>query len=126
VRRIDEVLLALLALIWAGMAIGVSGVATPIKFSAPSLSLPIALDIGRATFHFFSRVECGFAAALLLIGLAIRVSRLGWLPIGVVTALVVLQTTWLLPNLDAHLQSLSPEARRSLVRITFGISPPRL
>ena len=32
----------------------------------------------------------------------IRVSRLGWLPIGVVTALVVLQTTWLLPNLDAH------------------------
>jgi hypothetical protein len=101
-RRIGEVLLALLALIWAGMVIGVSGLATPVKFSAPLLSLPVALDIGRVTFHLFSRFEWGFAAALLLIGLTIRVPRLRRLPIAVVAALVVLQTTWLLPALNAH------------------------
>lgn len=36
----------LLAVLWAGLLLGVSFLATPVKFLAPSLSLPVALDVG--------------------------------------------------------------------------------
>ncbi len=44
-----------LLLIWAGVALGVAFVATPAKFLAPSLSLPVALDVGRHTFAVYDR-----------------------------------------------------------------------
>jgi hypothetical protein len=97
-------LLASLALIWAGMIIGVSGLATPVKFTAPTLTLPVALDVGRVTFRLFGRVEWGLAFILLLLGVAARV-RLLWLPIGLVVAVVLAQAVWLLPALDVRTAS---------------------
>lgn len=44
---------AIVSLVWAGMIVGVSGLATPAKFVAPSLNLPIALEVGRVTFQVF-------------------------------------------------------------------------
>ena len=41
----------LLAWLWAGLVLGVSFVATPVKFLAPSLSLADALAVGRVTFE---------------------------------------------------------------------------
>lgn len=38
-------LFATLALVWAGMIVGVSGIATPAKFSTPTLTRPVALDV---------------------------------------------------------------------------------
>jgi hypothetical protein len=49
--------LSALALVWAGTLFGVSFLATPVKFLAPSLTLPVALDVGRQTFGVFSLVE---------------------------------------------------------------------
>jgi len=40
-----------LAWVWMGIVIGVSFLATPVKFTADSLTRPVALDVGRATFH---------------------------------------------------------------------------
>src|SRR5690606_27511731 len=94
--------LALVALVWAGMVVGVPGLATTVKFSAPSLTLPVALDVGRVTFDLFSRVEWGFAIALALAGLAAGASRALWLAIGLVVALIIAQAVWLLPALDAR------------------------
>jgi hypothetical protein len=74
--RIGGTLLALVALVWAGMIIGVSGLATPIKFTAPSLTLPHALEGGRVTFHLFSRVEWGLAIMLAFAGFAAGTSRM--------------------------------------------------
>ena len=54
-----------LILLWAGLTLGVAFLATPAKFLAPSLSLTVALDVGRQTFHLYNRVEIG-----LLLGLA--------------------------------------------------------
>lgn len=47
----------MLASAWAGFLAGVSFLATPVKFLAPSLTLPVALDVGRQTFFAFNRSE---------------------------------------------------------------------
>lgn len=53
------------ALLWAGIVIGCSFIATPAKFQAPSLSLPTALEVGRATFRSMVVIE------LVLAGLGV-------------------------------------------------------
>jgi hypothetical protein len=64
-----------LALLWAGMLIGVSFLATPAKFLAPSLILPVALDVGRQTFGLFSLVEIVFASILVAAAFVTRHGR---------------------------------------------------
>ena len=49
---------------WFGMLLGVSFLATPAKFLAPSLTLGVALDIGRQTFAILNKVEWLFSAVL--------------------------------------------------------------
>ena len=50
---------------WFGLVVGVSFLATPIKFRAQSLTLPVALDVGRTTFHAMTRLEWLLTLALL-------------------------------------------------------------
>ncbi|WP_192895628.1 hypothetical protein [Arsenicitalea aurantiaca] len=95
----------IVATLWLGMLIGVSFLATPIKFAAPTLSLPVALDVGRVTFGLFSKVEWAMAVVLIAAvfltraTLAIRVA-------AIVTITVVAgQAIWLLPILDARIEA---------------------
>lgn len=94
--------IAVVCLVWAGMVLGISFLETPVKFTAPSVTLPIGLDIGRHVFGMFNRVE--ISAVLLLCGLLIfaRAGRKIWLLFGALTAIVALQSVWLLPILDAR------------------------
>src|SRR5690606_35153067 len=46
--------LAFVTLLWLGLLLGVSFLATPVKFAAPTLTLAVALDVGRVTFGLFS------------------------------------------------------------------------
>lgn len=96
--------LSTLALVWLGMLLGVSFVATPVKFLAPSLSLPVALDVGRQTFGVFSLIEVVFALALLGAAIVFRHSRLLLLSALLIGSLVALQYLWLLPALDARVE----------------------
>ncbi|MEJ8570368.1 hypothetical protein [Microbaculum marinum] len=97
-----SVLLIIVAAGWLGMLVGVSFLATPAKFLAPSLTLPVALDVGRHTFAVYNKVEWGFCVALLLLAF---LGRRGWIS-GVFTIvavlIVALETVWLLPLLDAR------------------------
>lgn len=93
-----------LALVWAGMLLGVSFLATPAKFLAPSLTLPVALDVGRHTFGLFCIVEVIGAFALLAIAILARPGRLILLFASLVGALVALESVWLLPVLDARVE----------------------
>jgi len=103
-----------LALVWAGMLVGVSFLATPAKFLAPSLTLPVALDVGRQTFGLFSIVEILGALALLAVTILSRPGRLILLFVLLIEVLVALEFIWLLPVLDARveiiLQGGTPEA----------------
>lgn len=91
-----------LSILWAGFLAGVSMLATPVKFTAPSLELPVALDVGRVTFAALNRIEIGAMVVLLLV--VILRGRTIWNVAGAVAmaALVATQTVWLLPALDAR------------------------
>jgi hypothetical protein len=58
---------ARLILLWAGLSVGVAFLATPVKFLAPSLTLPAALDVGRHTFSLYNRAELALLVALILL-----------------------------------------------------------
>ena len=106
-RRAGRSLLILVfAAAWAGFLIGVSFLATPVKFLAPSLTLPVALDVGRQTFHVFNRCEIALAVAMLVLVLWALRSRI---PIGLAAILMLViltQTLWMLPALDARVEAI--------------------
>jgi hypothetical protein len=87
------------AMLWLGLLMGVAFLATPAKFLAPSLSLPVALDVGRHTFHIFNKVEWVLAAILVMLPLG---GGSAWPKLLAIFAglLVIVETVWLLPLLD--------------------------
>lgn len=101
-RPLATVATILLPALWAGMLLGVSFLATPARFAAPTLELGPALDVGRVTFAIFNRVEWALAAALLLAFAAAGLPR--WRSLGalLLAVAVAVQALWLLPALDAR------------------------
>ena len=99
---------------WAGVLFGVSFLATPAKFSAPSLELPVAIEVGRVTFRLLNRAEIVLAlgAAAVAFGGRARTSMRAM--VLAAAALVALETLWLLPVLGA----------RSDIVIQGGAPPP--
>lgn len=82
------------------MLLGVSFLATPVKFLAPSLSFAVALDVGRHTFAVFNKVE--WLLSVVLMGAVLSGDR-RWLSLSttaVIIALVAAETFWLLPLFD--------------------------
>ena len=87
-------------MLWAGGLLGVSFVAAPAKFWAPSLTLPIALDVGRHTFQFFNKLELVAFVVLMLLVFRPTENRSTRTIIVMLGLLLILQTAWLLPLLD--------------------------
>jgi len=101
-RRTDLARSALIAvlLIWTGMLLGVSFLAIPAQFGAPSLTRPVAFDVVRQVFGAFGRMEIALAlvsGALALLG---RAPRLIWLLLALPGLMVAVQAGWLRPALD--------------------------
>lgn len=93
------------SLVWVGMVIGVSFLATPVKFQASSLSLPVALEVGKVTFGLFTKVEWLLAGSLLAAAIVPRASgMILFLSVPIVGAVVV-QSLWLLPVLDDRIDA---------------------
>ena len=115
-----------LAFLWAGALLGVSFIATPAKFWAHSLTLPVALDVGRQTFQFFNKLEL---VALVALALLLFGSKTAWMAralIVLIGTLLLLQTFWLLPVLDQRVEvvlqgSLPPESQWHKVYIACDI-----
>jgi hypothetical protein len=103
-RRLMTLRCALGALImlWAGVLIGISFLAAPAKFNAPSLTLPVAMEVGRQEFGILNRVEIGFAVLTLALAAYVRPGRLIWLALAIAALVVAAQALWLLPVLDAR------------------------
>jgi hypothetical protein len=96
-----------LSLVWAGLVLGVSFLATPAKFLAPSLSLASALDVGRQTSFVLNRFELALGLALAGFGWWSGEPRSRWRVAMILPgALVVLQAVWLLPLLDVRVQQI--------------------
>lgn len=101
-KRMSPAIPLIVAAVWFGILVGVSFLATPAKFLAPSLILPVALDVGRHTFAVFNKVEWAFSIVLVLV---LFLERSGWVGkiFGIAAGLIVaLEALWLLPVLDAR------------------------
>lgn len=90
---------AWLCFVWFGLTAGISLLEAPVKFTAPTITREIALDVGRVVFLVLNRVEM---IALILLLVLIRVSgwsRRLWPAWAPLVLIMVAQTAWLLPEL---------------------------
>jgi hypothetical protein len=94
--------LGALIMLWSGVVIGVSFLAAPAKFSAPTLSLPVALDVGRQEFRMFNLAEVALSVVALALAAHARVERTIWFGLAIALGAVILQALWLLPVLEAR------------------------
>ena len=103
-RRIRNALLnpAWVCFMWAGMTVGISIIATPVRFTAISITRPVALDVGRVVFAALNKAEL---LALVLLLVIVRVSdrsRQLWAWCAILILIVLAQGAWLLPELAAR------------------------
>ncbi len=97
---------AWVCLIWFGMTAGVSLLATPIRFSATTITRSIALDVGQVVFAALNKAE--FVALIILLVL-VRLSgkaRELWAGCGALALILIAQSMWLLPELSARTQQI--------------------
>jgi hypothetical protein len=89
---------------WTGFVCAISFMEAWLKFRAPGVTLPIGLGIGRIVFGALNKVEWVFALVVCLS--AILNSRSVFTAPNILLMLIVLilvlQTAWLLPALDAR------------------------
>ena len=113
-------------LLWAGVLLGVSFLAAPLKFAAPGLNLPVAMEIGRQEFHVLNLVETGLVLVALALAASTRPGRAIWLGLGLAGMAVVAQGLWLLPLLDARadgLEVLAPDGSDPRRERAIGVRP---
>ncbi|SDR63565.1 hypothetical protein SAMN05519103_08762 [Rhizobiales bacterium GAS113] len=91
-------------LLWAGLVVGVSFLATPAKFLAPSLSLQVALDVGRQAFFVLNRLELALAAVVAVLGMRSSAPKWRRLALFLPGLMVLAQTGLLLPLLDLRVE----------------------
>ncbi len=90
--------------VWIGFVCAISFMEAWLKFHAPGITLPLGLGIGRLVFNALNKVEWILALAILLSLLfsGEKNMRLLNLLFLIPVLLVILQTVWLLPALDAR------------------------
>ena len=86
--------------IWAGVSLAGSLVAAPAKFQAESLTRTVALDVGRAQFHWLGITEA--LVCLVVVLSLLRGPRPKWRWPAVALGLLALQRLVIMPPLDAR------------------------
>jgi hypothetical protein len=100
--------IGLLAALTAGVVVGVSFIAQPVKFTAAGVGLAEQVRIGSVIFHASHKVQLALLLVLVAAVLAKRVDRLRsliWLAVAV--AALAAQWFWLMPLLDSRVAELS-------------------
>jgi hypothetical protein len=102
-KNLVRVIQIAIPFIWFGALGAISFMEAPLKFTAPNITIPLGLGIGRIVFQTLNKIEIVFA---LLLFISIFTKRpKGKFPLvsfGVILLLLILETVWLLPVLDAR------------------------
>jgi hypothetical protein len=90
--------------IWIGFVCAISFMEAWLKFRAPGVTLPVGLSIGRLVFKALNRIEWVFAAIIILSSAVYSNYLLtpGNIYLLVALAVLITQTLWLLPAMDAR------------------------
>ena len=89
---------------WFGMTAGVSLLATPLRFTADTITRPIALDVGQVVFAALNKVELMALVVLMIVVRASGQARSMWAVCGVLALILIAQSAWLLPELAVRTQ----------------------
>lgn len=97
-----------LAYLWIGFICAISFMEAWLKFRAPGVTTPIGLGIGRVVFNALNKVEWVFAIAIIISTLFSKNTffNMDTVIFYAVVILLILQTFWLLPQLDSRAQLL--------------------
>jgi hypothetical protein len=101
-----EVACLLMPSLWAGLLIGVCFIATPAMFRAQSLTLPVALDVGRTTFARWNAIEWLLLGIMVLAMVFTRPSAFAVASAGVLDILFLIQSMILLPALNKRVATI--------------------
>lgn len=90
--------------IWTGFILSISFFESWVKFRAAGVTTPVALSIGKLVFTVLNRIEWAF---MLLITISLFASKVSIAPVILylmiaVIAILLLQTFWLLPQLNVR------------------------
>lgn len=97
---------AWISFIWLGMTFGVSLLATPVRFSAATITRPIALDVGRVVFAALNKAEfVALIVLLIIVRISGRVRKFLAACMGLALILLT-QAIWLLPELSARTEQI--------------------
>lgn len=88
--------------LWAGAIIGHSFVATPAKFKAEGLEKAMALEVGRATFTLFHRVEFLLLVLVATVMVFTQTNSYSWFVFAIITIALLVQRFYLRPTLFAR------------------------
>ncbi|MBJ6111608.1 hypothetical protein JAO73_21480 [Hymenobacter sp. BT523] len=101
-----SLLLVLSLFVWAGLVAGISFLEAPLKFTAPHITVPLGLGIGRIVFAALNKLELALCAAALLSAAVRRAPVNVWVALSLLSTVLLLQTLWLLPALDLRATAL--------------------
>lgn len=89
---------------WLGFVLAISFMEAWLKFRAPGVTLPIGLSIGRLIFSVLNKIEWVFIILIISHYFLFRSSFQNFQVVIILSLLMVLilQTFWLLPKLDAR------------------------
>lgn len=88
--------------LWVGITVGISMIATPVRFTAPTITRPIALDVGRVVFTALNKAELVLLVALLVVVRVAGLSRKWWGICAFLALVVLAQGVWLIPELASR------------------------
>ena len=94
------------SLLWMGFLIAISFMEAPLKFQAPSVTLPIGLEIGRIIFGTLNKMEWVLLLVILLSFILSQSTRPQIILIVCLAAILLFQTFYLLPILDTRAESI--------------------
>jgi hypothetical protein len=90
----------IIAIFWLGFFMAISFLEAPLKFTAPGLSIAEGLQIGRIVFGALNKCEWVFLIVILLTCFLKPTTKRGFYLIAIVSAILIMETAWLLPVLD--------------------------
>jgi hypothetical protein len=91
-----------LPLLWIGLVLGVSFLATPAKFRAENLDGALALSISMITFAWLHAAETALAIAVVLTLFILKAGWTRWALLAVAALALVLEVDWVLPAFEGR------------------------
>lgn len=94
---------------WLGLMLSISFLETPLKFQVPSMTLPVALELGKLMFGVSTNIQLLLAGAVTLNFLLVK----RYLTAGIIISyillviLLLLEKFWMLPILNVRADMLA-------------------